>query len=385
MQIRSLVRAAHGLATFARRRSAGYVGHLLGGVALPQAAYRFGWGPAAPPLLQGVFAAAGELAAAKTDPADLQRLALVAPPGPVAQAVEPRAAEVERLMNRAHAAGITGVHYSFRNLVRTPDGEVAFGDLSKARKHQPGSIYFVASRDTDRQIFNQVFGTSLPTEAAGSAARAGLGHSGRRNGSASGPGPGLARPSVFTAGNCDEFTRQVMAPLIAGKRVLDLGSNDGALPLSMLRAGAREVVAVEFAPAGGEGGGMSARVISWRDVKPYDTQVLQGDMRLFLTADLGSFDVVTALSALHYLPADEMAHVISRAAAMGTVLILQPHDAIESLPARTVDLHRLMRDNGYDVQIHTATGCDRPLLVGSPSLPPPADIVIRGMRQAPNL
>ena len=385
MQIRSFVRAAHGLATIARRRSAGYVGHLLGGVALPQAAYRFGWGPSAPPLLQGVFAAAGELAAGKTDPADLQRLALIAPPGSVPQAAQPTATEVERLMNRAHAAGITGVHYSFRNLVRTPDGAVAFGDLSKARKHQPGSIYFVASRATDRQLFNEVFGTSLPTEATTKGTRRAPGHNGRRNGSAHGPGPGIARASVFSAGNCDELTRQVVAPLIAGKRVLDLGSNDGTLPLSMLRAGAREVVAVEFTPADGEGGGMSARVISWRDVRPYDTQVLQGDMRLFLTADLGSFDVVTALSALHYLPGDEMAPVISRAAAMGTVLILQPHDAIESLQARTVDLHRLMRDNGYDVQIHTATGCDRPLLVGSPSLPLPTDIVIRGARQAPNV
>lgn len=384
MQIRSLVRAAHGLATVARRRSVGYVGHLLGGVALPQAAYRFAWGPAAPPLLQGVFAAVGELAAGKTDPVDLQRLALIAPPGSVLQAVDPTATEVERLMNRAHAAGITGVHYSFRNLVRTPDGAVAFGDLSKARKHQPGSIYFVASRDTDRQLFNQVFARSLPTESTRGTRQA-PGHNGRKNGSAHGPGPGIARASVFSAGNCDEFIRQVVAPLIAGKRVLDLGSNDGSLPLSMLRAGAREVVAVEFTPANGEGCGMSARVISWRDVRPYDTQVLQGDMRLFLTADLGSFDVVTALSALHYLPGDEMAHVISRAAAMDTVLILQPHDAIESLPARTVDLHRLMRDNGYDVQIHTATGCDRPLLVGSPSLPLATDIVIREARKASSL
>ena len=370
MQIRSLVRAAHGLATVARRRSAGYVGHLFGGVALPQAAYRFGWGPSAPPLFQGVFAAAGEFAAAKTDLMELQRLGLIAPAGAGTEATAVAPMEVERLMNRAHDAGITGVHYSFQNLVRTPEGVLAFGDLTKARKHQPGSIYFVASRDTDRQAFNQAFGASLPTEAVtrASAGGRGGGHNGtRRNGSSHGPGPRIAGTPSIGEGTWQPFTRQVIAPLIAGKRVLDLGSNDGSLPLSMLRAGAREVVAVAFTPAEGEAAGMAARIIAWRDIKPYDTQVLPGDMRLFLTADLGSFDVITALSALHYLPEEEMAHVISRAAGMGTVLILHPNDAIDSLPARTVDLHRLMRDNGYDVQIHTTPGSERPLLVGSPS------------------
>ena len=59
MALRSIVRTARGIATVARRRGVGYFGYLIGGVAWPQAAYRFAWGPTAPPLLQGVFAAAG--------------------------------------------------------------------------------------------------------------------------------------------------------------------------------------------------------------------------------------------------------------------------------------------------------------------------------------
>jgi hypothetical protein len=50
---------------------------------------------------------------------------------------------------------------------------------------------------------------------------------------------------------------------------------------------------------------------------------------------------------------------------MGAVLILQANDAIDNVPAKTLDLHRMMRDNGYpEVQVHTGQGGAQPLLVG---------------------
>src|SRR5688500_1454545 len=105
MEMRSFVRTAQGIATVARRRGVGYLGYLLSGVAWPQAAYRFAWGPTAPPLLQGVFAAAGELTAAKPDRTELEQLRLVAPEGAGIAVTDPGPEEVEELMNRAHAAG----------------------------------------------------------------------------------------------------------------------------------------------------------------------------------------------------------------------------------------------------------------------------------------
>ena len=85
----------------------------------------------------------------------------------------------------------------------------------------------------------------------------------------------------------------------------------------MLRAGAREVVAVEFTPAIAEFARLNARILSWRDVRPYDIQVLTGDMRLFLTEDLGVFEVVTAFCSLYYLPEEDMARIIRKAAVDG--------------------------------------------------------------------
>jgi hypothetical protein len=368
MEIRSLVRSAQGLATVAGRRGAGYVGSLLGGISWPRTAYRFGWGPAAPPILQGVFAAAGELVSAKTDAGELARLKLTAGDRPAVVVVDAASREIERLMNRAHTAGITGVSCSFRTLVRTTDGALAFGDLTKARKHHPSSVYFVASRDADRKAFNQLFGQSLPTDATTRQSLRDLDaqkperpRHPRPAGStrlASGRLPG-ARPAR------DFFDDSTIAPLILGKRVLDLGSNSPSLPMTMLRAGAREVVAVELMPATGEVSRPNARILSWRDIHPYDIQAVSGDIRLFLSEDLGSFDVVTALCSLCFLPEADMARIIQKAASMNAVLILQANDAIDSLPARTLDLHRLMRDNGYaEVQVHTREGVAQPLLVG---------------------
>jgi SAM-dependent methyltransferase len=167
-------------------------------------------------------------------------------------------------------------------------------------------------------------------------------------------------------GRWDFFNGQIVSPIVAGKRVLDLGSNNGSLPLMMLRAGAKEVVAIEFAPAIADFARLNARILAWRDMRSYDIDILTGDMRLFLTQDLGTFDVVTAFCSLYYLPEEDMARIISKAASMNAVLILQANEAVENnLPGRTLDLHRLMRENGYlEIAVHTPAGFARPLLVG---------------------
>lgn len=368
----ALVTTARGVLTVARRRGLGYFGYLLGGVAWPRAAYRFGWGPAAPPILQGAFAAASELMAGRIAPDELQRLELLAPAGQPAPAVSAAAHDVEQLMTRAHAAGITGVSRSFGKLVRDAEGRLRFGDLSDARRHQLGSVTFVAARDEDRRAFNRHFGAALLTESEARRALKELKSHvppGYRDYAPIDFGGGLTIGQIASTdsgtGRWDFFNERIVAPLVAGKRVLDLGSNNGSLPLMMLRAGAREVIAVEFTPAIADFARLNARILGWRDMRPYDIHVLTGDMRLFLTEDLGRFDVVSAFCSLYYLPEEDMARIIWKAASMNAVLILQANEAIDNLPAKTLDLHRLMRANGYsDVALHTPDGFARPLLVG---------------------
>jgi SAM-dependent methyltransferase len=161
------------------------------------------------------------------------------------------------------------------------------------------------------------------------------------------------------------FNRAVVAPLVGGRHVLDLGSNNGSMPLMMLRAGARSVVGIEGSPEIAELARLNAQVLAWRDIRPYDIRIVTGDMRRCLTEDFGPIDVVTAFCSLYYLPEPDMARVIARTAAMGATLVLQANEAIDNLPAGAVTLRRLMEENGYpSVDTHEFPGFARPLLVG---------------------
>lgn len=371
-----MLKTARGVVTVARRRGISYFGYLAGGVAWPSVAYRFGWGPGAPAVLQGVFAAAGELTGKKPDPRNLTRLRLLSAEGEAVRTTSVSVQEVERLMNRAHAAGITGLGRAFKSLVRADDGALLFSDLSLARKHRLDSMHFVAARDEDRRAFNREYGTALLTEATAREALQQLKANvppGYRDYAPIDFGYGLTVGQIASTdsgtGRWDFFNRRIVAPIVEGKRVLDLGANNGSLPLMMLRAGARQVVAIEYSPAIADFARLNARILAWRDIRSYDIDILTGDMRLFLTRDLGTFDVVTAFCSLYYLPEDDMARIIRKAAAMNAVLVLQANEAVDNLPARTLDLHRLMTENGYqEIVVHTPPGFARPLLVGTTHL-----------------
>lgn len=268
-------------------------------------------------------------------------------------------------MNRLHQQLITGVRHGFDA-----------SSWTSLRRHRRRDTFFDAERDADRRAFNAHYGTSLLTEAS---ARTLLREAAARvqNGYKDyapidfGGGVTLGRFVITDSGTgrWDAFNRDVVAPLVAGKRVIDLGCNNGSMPLMMLRAGARSVLGIEGTPEIADLARANARILAWRDIRDYDFEVLTGDMRRFLDNDLGAFDVVTAFCSLYYLPIDDMARVIRNAAAMGATLILQANEAIDNLPARCEELKRLMAANGYpNVVVHDFPGFARPLLVGRPSM-----------------
>ena len=359
-------RTARGVLTVARRRGLGYFRYLATGVVVPQLLYRAAWGPNAPKPIRALFRTirrgrrprAEELAAAGVTGAGVQAAG--------------SAEEVERLLDRAHAAGIAGVSQAFDSLVRDRAGELRFGSLLRARRYPRRGAAFHSARDEDRQAFNARFGAAILTEAAARralrAAKAAV-PPGYRDYAPIDFGGGLTIGQVASTdsgtGRWDFFNRHIVGPLVKGRRVLDLGSNNGSLPLMMLRAGAREVVAVEFTPQIADFARLNARILEWRDIRRYRIDVLTGDMRLFLERDLGTFDVVTAFCSLYYLPEEDMARITRKASEMGAMLILQANDGITNLPAGTPQLKRLMEGNGYPaVVVHAPAGFSRPLLVG---------------------
>jgi SAM-dependent methyltransferase len=365
----SISRVLRAITTVTERRGFGYGRHLLTGVLLPRVAYSCAgaltaW-CAALAVVQRLFRSRSSptehLNDLRTDgPAETSGR----PPGTVA---------VEALMDRTHAAGCTGVRYAFVDIAMCADGTARFCRVNRLRRHTRRGVVFAADRDADRVAFNARYGQTILTEAS---ARRLL-----RERKAEVPpayrdyapidfGGGLTIGRFVSTdsgtGRWEFFNGPVVAPLVAGRRVLDLGSNNGSLPLMMLRAGARAVVGIERTPAIAEFARLNARILEWRDIRSYDVNVLTGDMRLFLTEDLGRFEVVTAFCSLYYLPEPDMASVIAKAAAMGATLVLQANDAISDLPATGRHLRLLMTTNGYpNVTVHDFPGFARRLLVGT--------------------
>ena len=361
-----------GARVVAQRRGLKYFGYLLTGVAWPQTLYRVGWGPNASALGRRVFDRAGKWAGEQVAPAAAREAGLLIGLGQVG-ASSTAAEDAEDVMARAHAAGIGGVRHALDRVVRIPGSRARFAAMPGVRRYATSSAWFLAERDADLRAFNERFGRSLLTEAD---TRRTLGRlkanvpPGYRDYAPIDFGGGLTIGQVASTdsgtGRWDFFNGAIVGPIVAGKRVLDLGSNNGSMPLMMLRAGASEVVAIERTPQIAEFARFNARVLAWRDMRPYAMEVLDGDMRLFLTSDLGRFDVVTAFCSLYYLPEADMARIIAKAAAMGATLVLQANEAIDNLPARAAILERLMVSNGYPhVRVHAPSGFARPLLVAT--------------------
>jgi SAM-dependent methyltransferase len=278
-------------------------------------------------------------------------------------------------MERAHAAGVTGVRFAFDNAVQI-DSECKFLAMPAARRHARLGTAFYAARDDDRRAFNARFGAALMTESDARRLLRALKAKvpeGYRDYAPIDFGGGLTVGRIVSTdsgtGRWDFFNRHIVQPLIEGKRVVDLGANNASMSLMMARAGAREVVAVEASPAIAEFARLNARIFSWREMRTINVDVRTADMRTFLDDDFGTFDVVTAFCSLYYLPEADMARVIRRAASMGATLILQANEAIHNLPARAAQLARLMEQNGYpQIQITGPADFARPLLVGQASV-----------------
>jgi SAM-dependent methyltransferase len=232
-------------------------------------------------------------------------------------------------------------------------------------------------RDRDRRLFNRLYGADLLTEEA---VRRVMKSEGR------GGGEGWYAPIDFGSGltvghfwsfesgtgRWETITRQAVADLVKGRRVLDLGSNNGIFPMLMLQSGAREVLGIERSPEFIRRAELVKRVFEWRDQRRYGLHMYEGDMRDATTRDWGPLDVVTAFCSLYYLEADQMAEIVRWAADHAPVIVLQGNDSTraeaghdKAAKSSSAFLEELLRRNGFErVEVHRGRGHPRPILIG---------------------
>ena len=307
--------------------------------------------------------------------------------------------EAVDMLERTHSQLTTGWEVGPANLVRDCiTGEAMWRDMAGAtRRRSRSSLRFAVDRDSDRTAFNQAHGWHLMTEESARDALSTLTSS--PNPEARGKdwygaidfGFGLTVGTIWTTdsgtGRWDYLNRHVITPLVDGARVLDLGSNNGVMPIMMLRAGARQVTGVELSAEHVVAARTVHRIFEWRDMTRYDLTVVQSGMLEFVRGGLHDFDVLTALCSLYYLSTEEMLDVIRRAASCVPTIVLQANVEAPQVEAASesgaVEFAHLVRRDGTiekssveflrfalehggyeEVEIHAPRGFSRPLLVG---------------------
>ncbi len=282
-------------------------------------------------------------------------------------------AELEGRLNAIHRRGVTGFSLSFGNVVvHEGTGEPWFIDFDAARSHRRASGFaFAADRDHDRDLFNRIYRRDLLTERTARALLAEVATSY----SPIDLGRGMASFGFWSidsgTGRWEFLNGRALSGLIEGRRILDLGSYNGLMPLSMLAAGARQVVAVERSPELVGTASRLRRLFEWRDMRTYDLDLRCTDMRAVLDGDWGEFDLVTSFCSLYYLDEVDMRQVVRRVAELAPLLILQAKTdtrAAAGDKARKSSrsfLRSLLEGNGFPrVEIVAPAGYSRPLLIG---------------------
>jgi len=158
-----------------------------------------------------------------------------------------------------------------------------------------------------------------------------------------------------------------------GRRILDLGANNGSCSLQMLREGARQAVALELDGEFIEQGRFLKAAFEWADGKSYDFAYVNADIADLPSMDLGRFDFVMALCSIYYLDDAVIANVVRHVSTISDCLVLQCNTASdigraseETYRKASVDYAaRVLSENGFPrIRVVAPRWYSRPLVMG---------------------
>lgn len=282
---------------------------------------------------------------------------------------------ISDLLTTIHRAGIAVKDVKYGNII-VGDNKIYMCDFDAAEVFQSNSRRFVRARELDRDKFNYYFGTSLQTTTVlrtnidvMARKRDNLLYSPVYYGNDYGVG-GIG--SIELGSGKWLFIRRVL-PDLRGKTVLDLGCNNGMLPLEMLRAGAKKVTAYELDPTYAMFAQMSHQWFEMVDNETYDFELVQGYMHEACDRDLSPYDVATSFCSLYYEEPEEMKRIVATLSKVVKVFVVQcnenPAEKTATLLERSSRpyLQALLADNGFpNQQVFAPRYYTRPLIIARP-------------------
>jgi SAM-dependent methyltransferase len=302
--------------------------------------------------------------------------------GSDADATERAVEAVFEALNRFHRHGVCLGDFAADGMLINEAGGAVIIDLASATVYADiNSLRFRLARDRDIEHFNALFDREKLTRSRFRETLAELSRDDRWYAPLD-LGHGLIAGRIWksAAGETkwEYIMRDSLLDLAQGARVLDLGCNNGWLCLLLLRHGARSAVGIEFDPLHAKQARFLKEAFEWADMRPYDFEILQTDMREICDRDMGQFDFVTALNCLYHLPGDEEIHrVVRRVRELTPVFVSQanliPRDNAEREWRATVEymLETLSATEFAEATVIEPSGYTHPLIVAHSRGPEP--------------
>jgi tRNA A-37 threonylcarbamoyl transferase component Bud32/SAM-dependent methyltransferase len=162
-------------------------------------------------------------------------------------------------------------------------------------------------------------------------------------------------------------------PSFIGKRILDLGSNNGFTALQMLRNGAREVIGIEMDGTYISQGCFIKDSFEYIDNRLYNFRYIQTNMKEIPHMNLGTFDMVCAFCSIYYLDHTSIIRLVEYVRSITDVFVWQcntkknlnrsdPHTYEK---ASIEYAEKVLTDNGFtNTHIIDPRGYTRPLIIG---------------------
>ena len=280
---------------------------------------------------------------------------------------------VDQQLDIAHKFGIVGVYLKPGNILVQDETSTPFLiDFHTARFFRKKGFIFNLFRDQDRIKYNRKCGRKLITEKT---AWNGVQNVSRKWYAPIDFGYGLTQGAFWGVesgmGRWEVFIKEYL-PDLKNKRILDLGSNNGCLPLMMLKEGAAEVIGMELSREFFEQSLLVRELFQWRDMEEYAFKTINTDMYDIINSDLGRFDIITSFCTLYYLKEKQMEAVVRRASEISSLFVIQANiiagstwDSDKPRRASVEFLNNLLKKNGFPhVDIIVPSLSTRPLLIG---------------------
>lgn len=284
---------------------------------------------------------------------------------------------LEKQLNIIHAQGFARLSLTFGNIMIDDFDQPWFIDLeSSAHFSSLDDPVFIWERDQDREKFNMIYDQQILTIDKAHTYIKELEKLGAGKYAPIDFGYGLTLGKYWMVdsgtGRWDFLNKKVLSTIIAEKRILDLGSNNGVLPLMMIRSGAKEVIGLEMDSQMVNNASRIKEIMEWRDLKTYNFNIIEKDMCAILTEDFGPLDMITAFCSLYYLSEDDMVKVVKKASSLVPMIILQAK--VDTRSDATMNkaeksslqfLENILRSNGFPlVKVFAPRGYSRPIIIG---------------------